>query len=59
MESTTDRKCDICQKYFPEQIFSAHQRLHSEDRFHPCDLCGKVLMSKYDLAKHNCAEKLL
>ena len=52
MESTTDRKCDICQKYFPEHIFSAHQRLHSEDKFHPCDMCGKAFYDLSTLTNH-------
>ena len=53
MESTADQKCNICNKYFLAKIFSDHQRLHSEDKFHPCDLCGKVLMTKADFSIHN------
>ena len=54
MESTIDIKCDICQKTFPEQIFSAHQELHSENKVHPCKLCGKVFTTGDDLNWHNC-----
>ena len=54
MESTTDIKCDICQKTFPEQIFSAHQELHSENKVHPCKLCGKVFTTGDNLNWHNC-----
>ena len=55
MASASDKKCNICEKYFPEQIFSAHQSLHSEDKFHPCNKnCVKVFISKDELLKHTC-----
>ena len=53
MDSTTDLNCNICQKTFLAQIFSAHQRLHSQDKFHPCNLCGIVLTTRDDLYEHN------
>ena len=50
MASTSEQKCNICEKYFPNQIFSVHQSLHSEDKFHPCNKkCGKVFISKDEL----------
>ena len=55
MASTTEKKCNICERYFPEQIFNLHQRVHSEDKFHPCkNDCGKVFTSKTFLLKHYC-----
>ena len=55
MASASDKKCNICENYFPEQIFNAHQSLHSEDKFHPCKItCGKFFTSKDELLKHNC-----
>ena len=53
MDSTTDLNCNICQKTFLAQIFSAHQRLHSQDKFHPCNLCRIVLTTRDDLYEHN------
>ena len=47
------KKCENCPKYFPEQYFRAHERLHSDDRFHPCKLCGIVFNSKDYLFRHN------
>ena len=55
MESTTDIKCNICQKSFPEQLFIVHQRMHSEHPFiffHPCNLCDKSFFLVSDLKKH-------
>ena len=44
MASTTEQKCNICEKYFPEQIFNLHQRVHIEDKYHPCkNDCGKLI----------------
>ena len=55
MASTTEKKCNICEKYFPDQIFVAHKILHFEDKFHPCNKnCGKVFTFKTDLLKHYC-----
>ena len=54
MESTTDITCDICQKTILEQTFTAHQRLHSEDKFHPCNLCGIVFINSDEFNQHNC-----
>ena len=48
-----DKKCEKCQKYFPEQYFRAHEKLHYEDKFHPCKLCGIVFNSKDYLIRHN------
>ena len=57
MASASDKKCSICEKYFPQQIFSAHQSLHFQDKFHPCKkTCGKFFTSKDELLKHNCDE---
>ena len=59
MASISEQKCNTCEKYFPNQIFSAHQSLHCEDKFHPCNKnCGKVFTSKDDLLKHNCVDVL-
>ena len=59
MASTTEKKCNFCERYFPEQIFNLHQRVHSEDKFHPCkNDCGKVFTSKTDLLKHCCDDAL-
>ena len=50
MASTSEQKYNICEKYFHEQIFNLHQRVHSEDKFHPCNKnCGKVFISKDEL----------
>ena len=46
------KKCENCQKLFPEQYFRAHEKLHSEDKFHPCKLCGIVFNSKDYLIRH-------
>ena len=55
MASTTEQKCNICEKYFPKEIFDLHQRVHVEDKFHPCNKkCGKVFTSKTDLLNHYC-----
>ena len=57
MESTTDITCNICQNTFPDKKkFTVHQRIHSEDKFHPCKFCGIVLTTKDDLYEHNCAD---
>ena len=59
MTSTTENKCNMCEKYFPEQIFTLHQSLHSEDKFHPtdekqyeCELCKKTFSSNSSLSDH-------
>ena len=54
MESTTDITCNICQKTYPKKIFTAHQRIHSEDKFHPCYICGIVFINSDELHQHNC-----
>ena len=59
MVSASGKKCDICEKYFPQQIFTFHQSLHYEDKFHPCKKTfGKFFTSKDELLKHNCDEVL-
>ena len=60
MESTTDITCDICQNTFSDKkTFTAHQRIHSEDKFHSCKLCGLVLTTRDDLYEHNCDLKII
>ena len=52
MASTTEKKCKICEKFFPEQIFNLHQRMHIEDKFHPCNTCQKMFFDKSSLTEH-------
>ena len=54
VESTsTGMKCIICQKFFPQEIFKAHNILHSEDKIHHCDLCGIAFTTKVGLVRHS------